>query len=84
MFCSMKTLDGRTALDTAADTATASVFDGRMELALERVKLMTRAAKDRAKTEGDMRKQAEEGIEVTEERSVGATSAPTTNQSPTP
>ena len=62
--CSIKTADGRTALDTAATTETASVFDGRMELALERVKLMTRAAKDRAKMEGDMRRQAEVGIEA--------------------
>ena len=62
--CSIKTVDGRTALDTAANMETASVFDGRMELALERVKMMTRAAKDRAKMESDMRQQAEQGIEV--------------------
>jgi len=47
----------------ASNAETAAVFDGRMELALERVKLMTRAAKDRAKMEGDMRRQAEKGIE---------------------
>jgi hypothetical protein len=44
----IQTVDGRAPLDVAANADTAAVFDGRMELALERVKLMTRAAKERA------------------------------------